>query len=304
RRMTAEQMWDSFTTLINAQPDLPNLELRKETETLLANTSKLRAAIDRMAPAELLQRADITSEIFRTNASRFKELQTQLAEARAREDKPRVAALARELGTLRKMEIRTANDNIYVPAIMKLSSASSQPAGSSDYRDIVVPGYQPKDRTAEKVQQTSIFLAEAKLKGFSAAHQETYVQYRRNMMRLWPRAAELDSPAPPGHPLREFGQSDRESVDNANDSASVPQALVLMNSQMMPNILNSWSQLMLAVNRTPKTEDQVSTIHLTLLSRHPTPVERAAWTTAQANGLTKEDLIYALLNTQQFIFVR
>ncbi|MDZ4289253.1 MAG: DUF1549 domain-containing protein [Prosthecobacter sp.] len=304
RRMTAEQIWDSFTTLINAQPDLPNLELRKQTDTFLANARKLGEAIDNLSPEELLQRADITSEIFRTNAARFKELQKQIAEARAREDKAQVGKFARELGALRKTEIRTANDNIYVPAILKLSSAARQPSGSVDYKDIEVPGFMPKDRSFEEQQQTAIFLAEAELKHFPTAQQESYLTFRRAMMRLWPRAAELESPAPPGHALREFGQSDRESVENANDAASVPQALVLMNGQMMTNILNSWSQLMLAVNRTAKPEDRLGTIYLTLLSRQPTPREQAAWTTAQANGLTKEDLIYALLNSQQFIFVQ
>lgn len=303
RRMTAEQMWDSFTTLINAQPDLPNIELRKQTDTFLANARKLGEAIDNLSPEELLQRADITSEIFRTNAVRFKELQKSLAEARAREDKAQVGKYGQELGALRKTEVKTANDHIYVPAILKLSSAARQPAGSVDYKDIEVPGFMPKDRTAEEQQQTAAFLAEAKLKTIPAAQQDSYLSFRRTMMRLWPRAAELESPAPPGHPLREFGQSDRESVENANDSASVPQALVLMNGQMMPTILTSWSQLMLAVNRTPK-DRQAEAIYLTLLSRHPTAREQATWTTAQANGLTKEDLIYSLLNTQQFIFVQ
>ena len=43
------------------------------------------------------------------------------------------------------------------------------------------------------------------------------------------RAAEIESPAPRGHYLREFGQSDREMIENSNSDASVPQALALMN---------------------------------------------------------------------------
>jgi hypothetical protein len=45
------------------------------------------------------------------------------------------------------------------------------------------------------------------------------------------RASELQTPAPPGHFLQEFGQSDREVVDNSNLDASVPQALSFLNGK-------------------------------------------------------------------------
>jgi hypothetical protein len=45
------------------------------------------------------------------------------------------------------------------------------------------------------------------------------------------RSADLRSPAPNGHFLREFGQSDRELVENSNDEASVGQALMLLNGK-------------------------------------------------------------------------
>ena len=102
RRMSAEQMWDSFVTLIHPAPDLPNLPLRETTDVFLANARKLGEALDRLSPDELLQRADITSEVFRNNVTKFKELQQQMAEARERGDKAAVASFARELGALRK----------------------------------------------------------------------------------------------------------------------------------------------------------------------------------------------------------
>ncbi len=115
----------------------------------------------------------------------------------------------------------------------------------------------------------------------------------------------MDSPAPAGHPLREFGQSDRDSVENANHDASVPQALVLMNGQMMTSILNPWSQLMLSVKQARYPDDQVAAIYLATLSRRPTSHEVALWSQAQSKGAsTLEDLIYALLNTRQFIFIQ
>jgi hypothetical protein len=43
------------------------------------------------------------------------------------------------------------------------------------------------------------------------------------------RASEIETPAPPGHFLREFGQSDREVIENSSSESSVPQALTLLN---------------------------------------------------------------------------
>jgi hypothetical protein len=303
RRMSAEQMWDSFVTLLNPAPDLPNLALREATYVYLANERKLCEAIDHLSSAELLQRADITSEVFRKNVAKFKELQQQLAEARARDDKAAVASYARELGVLRNIEVKTADENIYVPAIMKLSSESRQTGAT--FKDVVVPGFMPRDRTAEKAAQTRQFIEEGTKFGIPQAQQATYVQYRETMNRLYPRAAEMETPAPLGHPLREFGQSDCESVENSNREASVPQVLVLMNGEMMTRILNSWSQVKFAVNRAKYPDDKIDAAYLSILSRKPTEAEREMWSKAQASGLDQiDDLIYALLNTQQFIFIQ
>jgi hypothetical protein len=303
RRMSAEQMWDSFTTLINTAPDLPNLPLREATDVFLTNSRKLGDALEHLTPEELLQSAHVTSEVFRAHAAQFKVLQQKIADAHKRDDKAAVSVLARELSTLRQAEIKTADENIYTPAVLKLSPESRQTGAG--YQKVEVPGYMPKDFRAEQAAQTQFFLEESKRFGIPAGQQDAYVKHRQTMMRLWPRAAEIDSPAPAGHALREFGQSDRDTVENANHDASVPQALVLMNGAMLPNILNAWSQLRLAVKQARYPDDQMEAVYLTLFSRRPTADEKARWSKAQAQGVNQiEDLIYALLNTQQFIFIQ
>ncbi|MEZ5388199.1 MAG: DUF1553 domain-containing protein, partial [Prosthecobacter sp.] len=113
-----------------------------------------------------------------------------------------------------------------------------------------------------------------------------------------------DSPAPRGHYLREFGQSDRDLIDNANSDASMPQALVLMNSELFENILKPNTQLRMNLAAAKYPDDQVTAVYQTLLSRKPTEAERAAWSKAQQGGLDIEDLVFALINTQQFIFLK
>jgi hypothetical protein len=69
--------------------------------------------------------------------------------------------------------------------------------------------------------------------------------------------------------------------------------------------MDQYSQLMLTINKAPYPDDKVDAAYMTLLSRKPTPQEREVWSKAQDKGLnTMEDLIYALINTQQFIFIQ
>ncbi len=57
------------------------------------------------------------------------------------------------------------------------------------------------------------------------------------------RASELPSPAPDGHFLRQFGQSDREVIDNAWDNPTTPQAMTLMNGPLFDLLIAPESAL-------------------------------------------------------------
>ncbi len=309
RRMSAEQLWDSFVTLINPTPDLPNLDAREATARLLANARKLGDALENLPPAELLARADATSAIFRDHAQTLKTLQSQIAAARAKDDKEKVKTLANELGRLRKSEIEAASKTIFVPAVSRLAAkvAGKPVAVPADvtYEQIHVPGYEPTPMTAARETQEKIFREEMDRYAIPESQHESYLRVRRSAQATWTRAAELSSPAPPGHPLREFGQSDRETVENANTDASVPQALVLMNSRILPQILAPFSQLKLTMGRARRPEEKLEAAFLTVLSRKPATNEKAAWTKAQSQGLTNiDDFLYALLNAQEFLFIQ
>ena len=113
------------------------------------------------------------------------------------------------------------------------------------------------------------------------------------------RACELEQPAPRGHFLRLFGQSDREIIGNANHEASIPQALELMNGEITAATLNPFSALMRAVHASPDRPSRLATLHLGILTRLPTQAELDA-----EDGFTEEDIAAALLSTQQFLFLR
>ncbi len=135
---------------------------------------------------------------------------------------------------------------------------------------------------------------------------ESYRAYTRNVVSKMVRASEQNSPTNPGHFLREFGQSDRELVENSSDSASITQALAMLNGPVTSAITNRYSVL----SRDMKGEnfrDRLDTIYETMLSRKPTPEEisifREAWEADPESG-TVQGIVWTILNTRQFLFIQ
>ena len=93
--------------------------------------------------------------------------------------------------------------------------------------------------------------------------------YSSNLMR----ASEIPTPAPPGHFLREFGQSDREIIENSNRQASVPQALTLLNGIIYGAVFNTRSPLSQNLTRARSEEEKIEVLFLSLLNREPTREE-------------------------------
>jgi hypothetical protein len=196
------------------------------------------------------------------------------------------------------------------PAMMSGGGDMMMMAAGGRAEKIIIPGYDrkeltPEDRKALAEKAKEAYAEEAQFFGLKDKQLKDYFRERDSQSRNWLRSAELESPAPRGHYLREFGQSDRETIENANNEASVPQALALMNGQLLPAITGRFSQLMLTISKAPYPDDKVDAAYMTLLSRKPTAREKELWLQAQDKGLsTMEDLVFSLLNTQQFIFIQ
>ncbi|CAN5225079.1 hypothetical protein BH23VER1_BH23VER1_04910 [soil metagenome] len=122
---------------------------------------------------------------------------------------------------------------------------------------------------------------------------------------LLARASELPSPAPENHFLREFGQSDRELIENADPGASVPQALALMNGETFRLLARGDSALGQRLAAADNPSEQIDTLYLAMLSRPPTADERRIledeFSSDPDNALNSA--IWALLNSHQFLFV-
>ena len=93
--------------------------------------------------------------------------------------------------------------------------------------------------------------------------------YSGNLMR----ASEIETPAPPGHFLREFGQSDREVIENASSESSVPQALTLLNGVFYKALFDPKSPLSKNLLQAESSEEKIKVLFLSILNRNPSAQE-------------------------------
>ena len=151
----------------------------------------------------------------------------------------------------------------------------------------------------------------AAVKQLMAQRSEFMIQYRQSQLRF-ARASELPSPAPAKHFLREFGQSDRRVIDNANLEPSIPQVLSMMNGLLEKDICRDPnSVLMQQAVQAGSSQECIEMVFLTMLSRKPNRKELKAWlpdfdaaVSQRQNAMvdTFSDLIWTIANSNEFIF--
>jgi len=147
---------------------------------------------------------------------------------------------------------------------------------------------------------------------------EITAQFRKNSggrNSRFLRASELSSPSVPGHFLREFGQSDRETIDNSNTDPAVTQVLSMMNGYIEQTICrDNSSKLMQSVMATKTAAECTETIFLSMLNRRPSRSELKIWESEFSSAMqdrdkkklnhTYSDLIWTLANSNEFIFIK
>jgi len=121
------------------------------------------------------------------------------------------------------------------------------------------------------------------------------------------RASELPTPLPLGHFLRQFGQSDRETIDGGRTVATVPQILAMLNGPITHSMLQRGSVIFDEVSSHAPRE-AVDVIFLSVLSRRPSAADREfamqEILSAENRAVGSCNLIWALLNTREFLFIQ
>jgi hypothetical protein len=323
RRMTAEQAWDSLVALVSHDPDARDGH-REFTDARRIGVSQM--VCDAYLEFDGKQLVDMAYDVL----GRDMELQEKttallerLTEANRTNDAAKVLELRRAQGELTRERGQILVERFIRPVLAGLAKQrgvevfedtlyqmNPNPGVlvSETWRKLWLPGYGPKPKTeadleAEAAAEARAISALADRLEIPAERRDEFAAHVKATRSGWLRASELDSPAPRGHPLRTLGQSDRDFVENANLQASIPQALMLMNGEIVSTkgLLSPWSPLMLAVNAAGTPEGRLEAAFLAVLARKPTEEERALWV---ARGLDRpEDIVSALVNSRAFLFI-
>ncbi len=315
RRMSAEQIWDSVVTLINPRPDEINWKQQKEIELREAGMDMLTEALNAKAPEELLADARRIAERQRGMQEELANLQKQQVKARQAKDQEKVRELARETNRIRTELRDQIYESVYRPAFRKanlqrVSLELPEGLGSVEMKpDMLDDNGRPNRelrRQLEEMEAKLIDLEMDELGITDPKERRGYAGFRRGTISNFARAANLPSPAPAGHFLQQFGQSDRETIENAETAASVTQALTLLNGPLFNSIKGSYTVVARAVEAAETPEAKIEAIYLSFLGRLPDDEERALLKGEfEARGEAfYQDLGYALMNAPEFLFVR
>jgi hypothetical protein len=306
RRMSAEQVWDSVVTLIYGNVDEQSIAPNEANATRLATLENLYKTISGKTAEELVASAKAAKEGSAGNIDKkIKELTKAAAEARQQGDTAKAKALSGQVNRLR----RDVRDNAFVAILGEEGAASFD-------EEMKMAGKNQKPKAKQAMAQKGISRQEVQkllAQGMTKEQIRKQLQETRQggrqagqMMGQASRASDLPSPAPRGHFLRTFGQSDRETIENANREASVPQALNLLNGPVAGALLNSSSAFATRLAQGARVEDKMDSIYLALLTRHPTSNERQMLleVAAERGETVVADVVHAVLNTGEFLFVR
>ncbi|MBU60999.1 MAG: hypothetical protein CMI26_00700 [Opitutae bacterium] len=121
------------------------------------------------------------------------------------------------------------------------------------------------------------------------------------------RASELEQPTPQGHFLRKFGQSERTYVVGASNlSGSVPQIMELMNGFATEALINQDSLIFRKMKEERSPSKRAEIVFLSVLNRLANPAEQKLLrnTLLKNDEEDMADLIWALLNTPEFFFIK
>ena len=134
-----------------------------------------------------------------------------------------------------------------------------------------------------------------------------FMEAARKRKLLLARASELPQPSDPAHFLSKFGQSDRTFVINASSlKGSVPQVMELMNGYATEILTQPGSRIFLEMKNLRSNFEKADVAFISILSRRAVGSEQHLLDRELRSGDPEvfSDLIWALLNTPEFLFIK
>jgi hypothetical protein len=313
--MSAEQIWDSIVALA-----LPGADgYRPRIADQVASVEKVRRiyeTLENRSEEEFIAMVKEVGAVFEAVRPREEKLRAESAKALESGDKDRLQKLRNDLNAIRG-ETRKAVERVAYQSVGEKVDGRDLLAamGMSEMAMGANGAMMDAEGEGERVVLTKLPKPEmpqppAELeknarKDWINRQRNDYKTYT-SLVSQMARASELESPARRGHFLREFGQSDREVIENAANGASVPQALNLLNGPMVDALTNQFAVFGRRLHDAGNTDEKIRMIFQGMLTREPNAREMEL---ARAEITAKGDagysaLVWTLLNTQQFIFVQ
>ncbi|SKB08034.1 Protein of unknown function [Prosthecobacter debontii] len=328
RRMSAEQIWDSMVTLYKPAPDASSLNARIERESSIRRVEWLDRSLNALTPEELAQGAARVAAKQKELAVEVRKAQEVLAEATKANDEDKIRQAKRVVSNQRRAIDEAAEDIVYSMGFKKFAQMIregkvQEMVDDPEFTQEIASVLKTKKGDDIGIDEALSIMAKQQRQRLSTAQQQRLkkdaellkVDDKKQLaaLKAWEnyrdtymvRAADLRSPAPNGHFLREFGQSDRELVQNANSEASVGQALMLLNGKTFTQLQNPYTMISRALRRSANAEQTIDTIYLSLFSRKASAEEKALLgpVVGSNTAVGKGDALWAALNTRQFYFI-
>lgn len=309
RRMSSEQIWDSVVTLVKGDKDAQAAAINLAAESKLDALGKLHDTLATLDPRKLVDQIKANgggSDNPETEA-KIKELTEKAAKARRDGNKEEANALTKQVNSLRNK----SRGDAFVAILGKDGAAEFH----REYREGSVKSKGGKGKEGlvrASLSREEMMKIRTEAGGDKKKARELLEAASKrgragaSVVATATRASDMPSPAPRGHMLRTFGQSDRETIENASRESTVPQALALLNGPVADALTNPSSNFAKEIEEQTTPEARMDAIYLGLLSRFPTAEEKSVLTSvaAERGATAQADVVHALLNTGEFLFIR
>ncbi len=209
-----------------------------------------------------------------------------------------------QAGVLRRMTAEQVWDSLLTIAVPDIDDRVVANAGAGPMGMMMGEDYDDLDLT--KMSTDEIIKYAEKIVADRKTRTREFFRNQGGGYGQMVRASEQRQPLPGGHFLREFGASNRETVNSAHTDPSVPQALALMNGPGLPQLMDKKSELSANLAKAADEKEKANVLYLSILSRYPTPPESSlVIRELKANGAKGvENVVWALVNSREFMFVR
>jgi hypothetical protein len=323
-----------MVALYKPNPDAPSIETKVEAEITLRRIEWLDRALNTLTPKQLQACTVKVAQKQKELAAEVRATQEKMEAASAAKDEEAIREARRLIQSQRKRIDEAVDAIVYDAGFKRFAELAREGkldefSKDKEFAEEVAAVIKAKNGEDLSMEEALGILAKqrrSKLQAMAKARMKadagrfkvedknektslaTWENFRDTYML---RAADLRSPAPNGHFLREFGQSDRELVENSNDEASVGQALMLLNGKTFTHLMNRYTVISRALDKAKKEggESVIDTVYLSLLSRKASAEEKAllqpiADNADNAGATDRGDVLWTVLNTRQFFFIQ